>query len=176
MPKNKNRGGKITVKGKFVTLKFKRCGKTLEILCKEGAVEAFREGKIGIREALFHDTIFINSTKGVMATREDVQKVTGMETEDEALTLIMTKGDFQYTTKELTEKREQKRRQIVAHICSTYVDPKNDLPYPESLVGATLKRVLTMVDPFRSALHQWAPVKRKFNDLLVLKERTDLKK
>ncbi len=176
MPKNKNRGGKVNVKGDFVTIKFKRCGKTLEILCKEGAVEDFREGKMKMRDALFHDAIFTNSTKGVVATREVIEEVTGQTSEDDALALIMTKGDFQYTTKELAEKREAKRRQIVAHICSTYLNPTTDLPYSDVLVTTTLKKVLSVIDPFRSAIHQWTSVQRKFNDLLVLKERTDVRK
>ena len=103
--------------------------KGLELLCKVETVSKYREGKIKLDDCLLADIVFKNASKGDRASDSDLKQVFDTADVDTCIKIMLDKGDFQLTKKEMKEKVDKRRKQIVVELNDLYMNPKNGLPY-----------------------------------------------
>lgn len=152
-------------------VKLKRGKTSLEILCKAGTVEAYRKNPDGIKWAsiLETDVIFTDYRKSTLAKDSDLESACGSSDVSIVIPYILQKGTFAYSTEELASKRDQRKRWIIHHLHSAYVNPKNDLPYSPSLLETLFDKLRLTIDPLVPPEVLFGKFERKFLDALPLK-------
>ena len=184
MPK---RGGiaketKSTSKGvaQPTLVKLKRGKTSLEILCKPATVETYRNNPDGIKwpSILETEEIFTDYKRSKVARDGDLETVCGSTDLAVVIPYILQKGTFAYSTEELAAKREQRKRWIIHHLHSDFVNPKNDLPYSSALLETLFDKLRLNIDPLVPPEVLFSKFERKFLDALPLKplDRDELSK
>ena len=106
--------------------------KGLEILCKPGTIIPYRHGKLSMSNVvLTDDAIYKDVKKGNVAAEKDYIKAFGDKIElQDALEIMLQKGDFQMTTKERQELNQQRRLKLLDYFHHNYVNPETNFPHP----------------------------------------------
>lgn len=158
---------------KPVVVKYKGSGGVqLEILTKAGTIESYRQGKTSIDNTLVIEEIFKNASKFQKARTADIKKALGTEDQMEALKLILAKGTFSLTKKELQEKVESRRREIVNYLHKYYHDAAADpvIPHPISRLDGVLDQMKVRIDPYEPVNKQLKPIIKKLSTYLRVKQ------
>lgn len=152
-------------------VKLKRGKTSLEILCKPATVEAYRKNPDGTKwpAILETDVIFTDYRKSKLAKDEDLEAVCGSTDPEVVFPYILQKGTFAYSTEELAAKREQRKRWIIHHLHSAFVNPTNDLPYSPALLETLFDKLRLTIDPLVPPEVLFDKFQRKFLDALPLK-------
>mgnify|MGYP001584206009 CR=1 FL=1 len=140
-----------------------------ELLCNPETVQPFRMGTMEFSQVIAVEEIFTNSSKGNVAKAQDLEKAFDTSNFEEIAELILKKGQFSFTTKELADMREQKKRQVVELIHTNFIEPKTEKPYSVSLIEHTLKEIRFVADPHVPATKQFEKCEKKLKDKIVLK-------
>jgi len=143
--------------------------KTFEVLCKPESVLKFRGGALSIDKVLISDEIYTNSSKGLKASNQELKNTFNTTNKTEILNIILNKGEYRLTTKELAELTEQKRLAIINYTHTHYIDPVTGKPHPSSRIGEVLKQIKLKVDPYEAPDRQFLKVRQKVNDIIRLK-------
>ena len=169
----KNNGKGKSAKGGNVICKLKSAnGKlTLEIICNPGKITPYREGKIGLGEAVVAEEIFTNASKFQKAKEAEINLVTGGLSGRAALEAILKRGTFPLTRDELNSMCLQKRTEIVNHIHTRYHDPRPNipLPHPISRIENVLETMKVRIDPNESAEWQLKRILKTLPEYLPIK-------
>ncbi len=115
------------------------------------------------------DVIYTDAKRSKVAKGAEVEALCGSSDPSEAFPHILTKGTFAYTTEELAAKREAKRRWIIHHLQTSYLNPKNDLPYSATILEAVFDELRLIIDPVVPVEVLFGKMERKFMDKLPLK-------
>jgi len=152
-------------------VKLKRGKTSLEILCKAGTVEAYRKDPDGTKwsSVLETDVIFTDYRKSKVARDGDLEAVCGSTDAGVVFPYILQKGTFAYSTEELAAKREQRKRWIIHHLHSAYLNPKTNLPYSTLMLESVFDKLRLTIDPLVPAHVLFDKFERKFLDALPLK-------
>jgi len=168
MPKRTKEGKKSSNKTDHRILRYKRGKTTFEVLCNQRGVEAFRklggasvDDSFDWRPLVESETIFTDVGRGHVANASELDGI--------SIPLLFSKGTIVYTTKELSDFRDAKKAQIIHHIHTTYVNPKNDKPYSTAIIETVLSEIRLVVDSFAPAITQFEKVRRRINDKIILK-------
>lgn len=153
------------------TVRYKRNGLTLEILVKPNTMKPYREGKLKKDTVLLTEEIFSNASKFQKAKNADLKKCCGSKDKNECLQLILDKGDFPLTKKELTEMVQVKRREIINYLHKYYQDPKQNPvgPHPVIRIENALDTMKVKIDPHTPANIQVRPIVKKLPEILPVK-------
>lgn len=148
--------------------------KTFEVLCYPGTLRDYRTNNISQDKTLITPIIFKNSKTGDVANQKDLKKTFNTTDKTEILTTILNKGEYKLTTNELRQLTEQKRREIINHVHTNYLNPRTKPPIPHSLslIETALKdkSLKLRIDTNQSAESQFNKIKSKFCELLPLKK------
>lgn len=121
---------------------------SFEILAKVGAVQKFRDGKLGFGSVMFSDDIFVGHyAKAERAKPADLKAAFGDISNEAILQEILRKGECQFTADERKEKVEQKRREIVNYIHKYFLDPRSKTPHPVTRIENALDVLKVHPDP-----------------------------
>ncbi|KAL9642524.1 hypothetical protein ABK040_011091 [Willaertia magna] len=159
-------------KAKDISLvKYKKDGKTFEVLVKPNSVIAFREGKLTLDKTIFAEEIYSNYSKGERCKEKDLEETfTTEKNNNEILTKILNEGEYHLSTQERKEKVEQKRKQMLQYLHKTYIDPKTNICHPITRLETALDSVKYNVDPFMPAEKQVAAIYSKLVEKIPLKK------
>ncbi|KAA6388967.1 MAG: putative rRNA metabolism protein, SBDS family [Streblomastix strix] len=152
------------------TCVLKKGSKSLEVICKLGTVNKFREGKLGIDNVIVSEEIFKNHQKMERASEDEIADVVGTLRGLDAVKEILMKGEIALTTLERREKVEQKRKEILNFIHSYYSDPTNGLPIPITRLETAWESFRYVVDPFKAVEDQVIEVVDQMKGILPLKK------
>mmetsp|Transcript_53470 Transcript_53470/g.85444 ORF Transcript_53470/g.85444 Transcript_53470/m.85444 type:complete len:307 (+) Transcript_53470:66-986(+) len=135
-------------------VKFTQGKHKFEVIAKQGAVLAYRDGKLNFTDVLMIDQVFTNSTKGDIANPGELQEVFGTEDVVKCCEEIVKRGQLQYTAQERKQFVDEKMNEIVYYINKNYVDPKTKLPHPADRISNCMKECHIRVDPNKETRRQ----------------------
>ena len=160
----------INMTDKLTVVKYTFEGNKFEILVKPDPALDYKLGKIKeIGPVLVSDEIYSDSGQGTRASSEKLQKV--FKTED-ALVIaekILQKGDLSLTTDQRRKMTTEKRKQVIAFIAKTFVDPRSHLPHPPLRIEQALTDARVSIDPFKSVEEQVKDIVEKLRSIIPLK-------
>ena len=88
------------VSAKTTVVKYQK----LEIICNQGSIEAYREGKSCLDDTLITQEIYKDAKKADRASEADIVEVFQHKDMSKALDEIIKKGDYQISTAERKKK------------------------------------------------------------------------
>lgn len=120
----------------------------LEILCYPETVLKYRQGQLAKNKVLMSDdAIYKDIKKGNVASAQDLAKVFGNDmTLENAMEVILQKGDFQMTTKERQMLQQNRRAQLLEYFNKHFLDPKTNTAHPISILDATFNQVKAKIN------------------------------
>jgi ribosome maturation protein Sdo1 len=129
---------------KSITVKYKG----LEILCKPETIVKYRANKLPMSSVVItDDAIYKNIKKGNVASDKDITKAFGQKLElNDALDLMLQKGDFQLTTKERRELIDQRMSRLLEYFHTHYIDPTTNVAHPITRLQATFSQIKAKVN------------------------------
>lgn len=143
--------------------------KGFEVICYPETISKFRAQALSADKVYLTPTIFRSASKGDVAKVSDLQKALNTSDQSQCLSIILNKGEFKLTTSELRQLTEQKRREIIHYIHSSFLNPKNNLPYTLSIIETALKDSKMRIDHTQSATSQFDKFRKKFVETIPLK-------
>lgn len=154
-----------------IVVKYKKGGKSFEILCHGGTVEPFRNGKCQIDQCLIAEEIFSNASKFQKVKSSDLKKTFGTDDKMECIQMILSEGTFSLTKNELNEKIKQKRGEIINHINKYYHDSTKNppIPHPVSRIEQALEQMKIKIDPHETTQNQLKLILKRLPDFLRVK-------
>lgn len=144
--------------------------KQYEILTHHGAVEKFKQQKIGWSKVTFSDEVYKNSSKGDRYTNKDLEKAFGTSNIEECMKQIVLHGELQLTTQDRKRKTEEKRKQIINNIHKYYINPKTKQPHPVTHITAALDQVKFKTDLKESVEKQTDRAMKLLLGILICKK------
>lgn len=143
--------------------------KSFEVICYPETISKFRANNLSADKTYLTPTIFRSASKGDVAKAADLQKAFNTSDQSQCLLIILNKGEFKLTTNELRQLTEQKRREIIHYVHSSFLNPKTNLPYTLSVIETALKDSKMRVDSTQSATSQFDKHRKKFVEIIPLK-------
>jgi ribosome maturation protein SDO1 len=154
------------VSAKTTVVKYQK----LEIICNQGSIEAYREGKSCLDDTLITQEIYKDAKKADRASEADIVEVFQHKDMSKALDEIIKKGDYQISTAERKKKVEEKRKQIVYYFHKNYMDPKSRLPHPITRIEAALSDIKALrIHPHEPTENQAKQIMKQLRDIIPMK-------
>ena len=145
-------------------------GEKFEILVKPDPALDYKLGKKkDISSVLVSDDIYTDSGKGTKPATEKLVKAFKTEDYTEIVKIILQKGDLNLTTDQRRKMVDEKKKQIIAFIAKTYVDPKTHLPHPPLRIEQAMKDGRISVDPQKNVDEQVKDIVDKLRSIIALK-------
>lgn len=154
------------VTGKTTVIKYQK----LEILCNQGTIESYREGKSSLDDTVISRDIFKDAKKADRASDVDIQAVFKHTDMSKALDEIIKKGSYQLSTAERKKKVEEKKKQIIYYFHKNYMDPKTKLPHPITRIEAALRDIKGLrIHPDEPSERQAKTIMKQLRDIIPMK-------
>ncbi len=155
---------------KFTIVRLSVDGDKFELLVKPDPALEYKLGKrADISSLLVSDEIYSDANKGSRASTEKLMKHFKTTDPVEVAKLIMTRGELNLTTDQRRKMVEEKRKQIVAYIHQSFVDPKTHVPHPVMRIEAAMEQARMNIDPHKRAEDQAKDVVDALRAILPLK-------
>ncbi|MGQ0606363.1 MAG: ribosome assembly factor SBDS [Candidatus Nitrosotenuis sp.] len=150
-------------------------GEKFEILVKPDPALEYKLGKRNdISTVLVSDEVYTDSNKGTRASIEKLLKAFNTQDTNSIIELILKKGELNLTTDQRRKMVTEKRKQIIAFIAKTYVDPRSHLPHPPLRIEQALEQARISIDPFKNTEEQCKDVVEKLRSIIPLKSENML--
>jgi len=137
-----------------VQARITREGKTFEILVDSEAAYAYKHGAGPLDEAIIIEEIYTESSKGLLAPDEDLEKAFDTKNKREICEIIIKKGSVNISTEHRNKLLEQKKKQIIDIIKTKAYNPRDDLPLPPARIENAIKEAKIRIDMFKNAEEQ----------------------
>jgi ribosome maturation protein SDO1 len=158
---------------KFTIVRLSLEGDKFELLVKPDPALEYKLGKrADISSILVSDEVYSDANKGSRASTEKLMKHFKTADPVEVAKQIMARGELNLTTDQRRKMVDEKRKQIVAYINKSFVDPKTHLPHPISRIEAAMDQARVSVDPHKRAEDQAKDVVDALRTILPLKSET----
>lgn len=105
-------------------------------------------------EVLQIPQVFINVSKGQVASNEDLKSSFGSIDHNEIILEILKKGELQIGGKERQAQQDQTHKEILQIIAAKCINPTNKRPYPTSILEKTLNELSFNISTTKSAKTQ----------------------
>lgn len=113
--------------------------KRFEIACYQNKVQDYRKGiEKDIDEVLQIPQVFMNVSKGMVASKEDLQKCFGTTNVDDIIKLILQKGEIQLSEKERQIMLNKINNEMLTIISAKCINPKSKKRYPPTMIHKAL--------------------------------------
>ena len=123
-------------------VRMKKGKKRFEIACYQNKVHDFRSGvEKNIDEVLQIPQIFLNVSKGQIASSEDLKASFNTTNIDEIILEILKKGEIQLSEKERAQQNEKLHKEILNIISAKCINPKSKKRYPPTMIDKALKEL-----------------------------------
>lgn len=144
-------------------------GKRFEIACYRNKVLSWRQGvETDIDEVLQTHAIFLNVSKGVLASSKDLMDCFGQDDVEALLRHILEKGEYNPSDKEREAMLESTYRDIATIVAEKSVNPASNRPYTVKMILSGMKEIHYAVNPTRSAKQQALEVIKKLREVMPL--------
>ena len=154
-------------------VRFSHEGEKFEILVKPDPALDYKLGKKkDISAVLVSDDIYTDSGKGTKPSSEKLLKSFKTDDLTEVAQIILQKGDLNLTTDQRRKMIDDKKKQIIAFIAKTYVDPKTHLPHPPLRIEQAMKDARVSVDPQKNVDEQVKDIVDKLRSIIPLKSES----
>jgi ribosome maturation protein SDO1 len=158
---------------KFTVVRLALEGDKFELLVKPDPALEYKLGKrADISSVLVSDEVYSDANKGSRASSEKLMKHFKTTDQAEVAKQILTRGELNLTTDQRRKMVEEKRKQIVAYIHHSFVDPKSHLPHPITRIEAAMEQARVSIDPHKKAEDQAKDVVDALRAILPLKSET----
>lgn len=158
------------MKDPFQIVRYKVDKQQFEVLVKPETVQKYREGKLGLSNVLFADSIFKNHSKAEKAKEAELQSAFNTSNVEECIKVILEKGEAHLTTAERKAKMDAKRLEIINYIHKYYIDPKSKTPHPVTRIESVLDSLKMRIEPDESAERQAQDIIKKMVEVIPLKK------
>lgn len=147
-----------------------RHGKRFEVIIKPDLAFSFKIGQTkSFAQAIVTETIYLDASKGLKASEEQLLEFFGTADPMEIISLILIKGKIQLTTEQRKQFIEEKRKQVISIISRQSVDPRTNLPHPSLRIEQALEQIKFSIDPFKDAEEQAKDLIKLVRKVLPLK-------
>lgn len=155
---------------KAVVAKFKKEGKTYEILVDSEKALAFKNGKsVAMGDVIVTEEIFYDAKKGTRASEHELEKIFGTDDKLQICEMIIREGSVPLTADLMRKELENKRKQIVDIIHRNAVDPSNGKPHPPQRIDASITEAKVKIDENKTAEQQVQDVITKIRPIIPIK-------
>lgn len=123
-------------------VRMKKGKKRFEIACYQNKVQDFKSGvEKNIDEVLQIPQVFMNVSKGQVASSEDLKSSFNTTNVDEIVLEILKKGEIQLGEKERAQQNEKLHNEILNIISAKCINPKSKKRYPPTMIDKALKEL-----------------------------------
>lgn len=120
-------------------VKLKKGKKRFEIACYQNKVQDYRNGvEKDIDEVLQINQVFINVSKGQVASKDDLLKAFQTTDVDAIIKEILYKGEIQLSEKERQLKLAKINNEMLTIISAKCINPKSKKRYPPTMIHKAL--------------------------------------
>ena len=136
-------------------VRLKKGGKRFEIACYKNKVIEWRSQiETDLDNVLQTDQIFINVSKGQLASKEELIKAFKMDDTKEILLEILKKGELQVGEKERNQKLESMLKDIATIVSEKCVNPESKRPYPVTIIEKAMQDIHFSCNPNKNTKQQ----------------------
>jgi ribosome maturation protein SDO1 len=158
---------------KFTIVRLSIEGDKFELLVKPDPALEYKLGKkADISSVLVSDEVYSDANKGSRASGEKLMKHFKTTDQLEVAKQILARGELNLTTDQRRKMVEEKRKQVVAYIHQSFVDPKSHLPHPVLRIEQAMEQARVSIDPHKRAEDQIKDVVDSLRAILPLKSET----
>jgi ribosome maturation protein SDO1 len=158
---------------KFTIVRLTVEGDKFELLVKPDPALEYKLGKRSdVSSVLVSDEVYSDANKGSRASSEKLMKHFKTADSIEVAKQILARGELNLTTDQRRKMVEEKRKQIVAYINRSFVDPKSHLPHPIIRIEAAMEQARVSIDPHKKAEDQVKDIVDALRAILPLKSET----
>lgn len=120
-------------------VRLKKERKRFEIACYQNKVQDYRKGiEKDLDEVLQIHQVFINVSKGLVASKEDLIKCFGSNNVDDIIKEILMKGEIQLSEKERQLMLNKINNEMLTIISAKCINPKSKKRYPPTMIHKAL--------------------------------------
>lgn len=120
-------------------VKLKKGKKRFEIACYQNTVQDYRKGvEKDLDEVLQIHQIFLNVSKGLVASKDDLNKCFGTTDTDAIIKEIITRGEIQLSEKERQLMLNKINNEMLTIISAKCINPKSKKRYPPTMIHKAL--------------------------------------
>lgn len=119
-------------------------------------------------EVLQIHNVFINVSKGQVASKEDLKKCFKTEEQDKVIQEILKKGELQIAEKERTNQLETTWKDIAHIVTDNCVNPQTKRPYTVTMIEKAMQDLHLSVNPKRSTKSQALDVIKQLQEKQLL--------
>ena len=130
---------RIDLKGKSI-VRYEKHGRRFEMLVNPEPAWFFLQGEEVELDDIFEVyVIYENISRGVKATKDDVEVVFGETTDRERAVRILKEGQLQLTADQRNEILKEKRAEIVEFIHVHCINPRENTPIPKDRIDNAIR-------------------------------------
>jgi len=161
---------KKNVNSKFTVVRLSVSGEKFEIFVDPDHALRYKKGETHEYEkAIAFDEIYIDANKGIRIPDEKLKKYLKTDNIQEALKIILDKGELLLNTQQRKQKIEEKRKQIITIISGNYVDPKTKIPHPPQRIEQALLEARVSIDPIKDTEGQVKGIIEELRKVIPMK-------
>ncbi|KAG1040736.1 hypothetical protein G6F46_004469 [Rhizopus delemar] len=150
-------------------VRLRKGGKRFELACYKNKVMEWRNNvETDLDEVLQIHNVFINVSKGQVASKEDLKKCFKTEEQDKVIQEILKKGELQIAEKERTNQLETTWKDIAHIVTDNCVNPQTKRPYTVTMIEKAMQDLHLSVNPKRSTKSQALDVIKQLQEKQLL--------
>jgi ribosome maturation protein SDO1 len=117
-------------------------GKRFEIACYRNKVVSWRNKiETNLQEVLQVQTVFINVSKGMLASSHDLVEAFGTSDQSIVCKEILDKGEMQVSEQERGALLESIFRDVASIVVEKSINPENNRPYTISMIQTAMRQI-----------------------------------
>ena len=161
---------KKNVNSKFTVVRLSVSGEKFEIFVNPDHALKYKKGESHEYEkAIAFDEIYADANKGIRIPDEKLKKYLKTDNVQEALKIILDKGELLLNTQQRKQKIEEKRKKIITLIAGNYVDPKTKIPHPPQRIEQALLEARVNIDPIKNTEEQVKGIIEELRKVIPMK-------
>ncbi|KAI8390973.1 SBDS protein C-terminal domain-containing protein [Radiomyces spectabilis] len=152
-------------------VRLRKGGKRFELACYKNKVMEWRSNvETDLDEVLQIHSVFLNVSKGQVASKDDMIKTFKTDEVDKVIQEILKKGELQVAEKERSNQLESMWRDIANIVTDNCVNPQTKRPYTVTMIEKAMQDLHLSVNPKRSSKSQALDVIKQLqkNNLLPI--------
>ncbi|KAI8341510.1 ribosome maturation protein [Chlamydoabsidia padenii] len=150
-------------------VRLRKGGKRFELACYKNKVMEWRTNvETDLDEVLQIHNVFLNVSKGQVASKDDLNKCFKTDDVDKVIQEILKKGELQVAEKERTNQLESMWKDIANIVTDNCVNPQTKRPYTVTMIEKAMQDLHLSVNPKRSSKSQALDVIKQLQEKQLL--------
>ncbi|KAI8066505.1 ribosome maturation protein [Gongronella butleri] len=150
-------------------VRLRKGGKRFELACYKNKVMEWRSNvETDLDEVLQIHSVFLNVSKGQVASKDDLKKCFKTDDSDKVIQEILKKGELQVAEKERSNQLESMWKDIANIVTDNCVNPQTKRPYTVTMIEKAMQDLHLSVNPKRSSKSQALEVIKQLQEKQVL--------